>query len=142
MWALAERARPEDPSRRRYQAAGNRFQLEVDDLASTVDRLRASGAQFRGDVVQGQGGDQILVEDRLATRSSSSSQHKAEPVRRDSTVRWSADEGLLGGIDIGELGPIELGVATVGGQQSQMISPLGHPAVLDEQDLVGGADGR
>jgi hypothetical protein len=45
----------------------NRFQLEVDDLASTVDRLRASGAQFRGDVVQGRGGDQILVEDRLAT---------------------------------------------------------------------------
>ncbi|MBA2385951.1 MAG: VOC family protein [Acidimicrobiia bacterium] len=41
----------------------NRFQLEVDDLASTVDRLRASGAQFRGDVVQGRGGDQILVED-------------------------------------------------------------------------------
>jgi len=63
LWALAERARPEDPSRRRYQAAGNRFQLEVDDLASTVDRLRASGAQFRGDVVQGRGGDQILVED-------------------------------------------------------------------------------
>ena len=41
----------------------NRFQIEVDDLASTVEELRESGARFRGDIVHGQGGDQILVED-------------------------------------------------------------------------------
>jgi catechol 2,3-dioxygenase-like lactoylglutathione lyase family enzyme len=41
----------------------NRFQLEVDDLAAVEDRLRASGAAFRGDRVSGQGGDQLLVED-------------------------------------------------------------------------------
>jgi catechol 2,3-dioxygenase-like lactoylglutathione lyase family enzyme len=41
----------------------NRFQLTVDDLQGTVDRLRREGAQFRGDVVKGQGGRQILVED-------------------------------------------------------------------------------
>lgn len=41
----------------------NRFQIEVDDLQATVDRLRRDGAQFRGDIVKGQGGDQILVED-------------------------------------------------------------------------------
>lgn len=41
----------------------NRFQIEVDDLASTVEQLRESGARFRGDIVKGQGGDQILVED-------------------------------------------------------------------------------
>jgi catechol 2,3-dioxygenase-like lactoylglutathione lyase family enzyme len=41
----------------------NRFQLEVEDLGATVDALRAAGASFRGDRVQGQGGAQILVED-------------------------------------------------------------------------------
>jgi catechol 2,3-dioxygenase-like lactoylglutathione lyase family enzyme len=41
----------------------NRFQLEVSDLAATVDRLRARGARFRNDIVTGVGGKQILVED-------------------------------------------------------------------------------
>jgi catechol 2,3-dioxygenase-like lactoylglutathione lyase family enzyme len=41
----------------------NRFQVTVDDLEATVDRLRREGAHFRGELVKGQGGDQILVED-------------------------------------------------------------------------------
>jgi catechol 2,3-dioxygenase-like lactoylglutathione lyase family enzyme len=41
----------------------NRFQLEVDDLDATVEALRASGASFRGDLVVGRGGKQILVDD-------------------------------------------------------------------------------
>lgn len=41
----------------------NRFTLEVDDLAATVDALRAAGARFRNDIVTGVGGKQILVED-------------------------------------------------------------------------------
>jgi catechol 2,3-dioxygenase-like lactoylglutathione lyase family enzyme len=41
----------------------NRFQLAVDDLDATVDRLRREGARFRGDLVEGPGGRQILVED-------------------------------------------------------------------------------
>jgi catechol 2,3-dioxygenase-like lactoylglutathione lyase family enzyme len=41
----------------------NRFSLEVPDLAATVERLRASGAHFRNDIVTGVGGKQILVED-------------------------------------------------------------------------------
>lgn len=41
----------------------NRFTVEVDDLAGTVDRLRAAGARFRNDIVTGVGGKQILVED-------------------------------------------------------------------------------
>jgi catechol 2,3-dioxygenase-like lactoylglutathione lyase family enzyme len=41
----------------------NRIQLEVDDLEATVERLRASGATFRGDIVVGRGGKQILVDD-------------------------------------------------------------------------------
>ena len=41
----------------------NRFQLEVQGLEARVDALREAGARFRGDLVEGQGGAQILVED-------------------------------------------------------------------------------
>jgi len=41
----------------------NRFQIEVTDLDAEVDRLRAAGAAFRNEIVDGVGGRQILVED-------------------------------------------------------------------------------
>jgi len=41
----------------------NRFQLEVEDLAATVGRLREQGASFRNEIVTGEGGEQILLED-------------------------------------------------------------------------------
>ena len=52
------------PDGRRPEPGGwNRFQLEVDDLGSEVDRLRAAGARFRNEIVEGMGGNQILLED-------------------------------------------------------------------------------
>ena len=41
----------------------NRVQLEVDDLEATVAALRASGARFRNEIVTGNGGKQILLDD-------------------------------------------------------------------------------
>jgi catechol 2,3-dioxygenase-like lactoylglutathione lyase family enzyme len=41
----------------------NRFQLEVEDLEGIAADLRSVGASFRGDITQGQGGKQLLVED-------------------------------------------------------------------------------
>jgi catechol 2,3-dioxygenase-like lactoylglutathione lyase family enzyme len=41
----------------------NRFSLEVSDLDSLVESLRAGGVQFRNEVVNGRGGKQILAED-------------------------------------------------------------------------------
>ena len=41
----------------------NRFQLQVDDLDTTVTTLREGGCTFRGDVVDGNGGRQVLLED-------------------------------------------------------------------------------
>jgi catechol 2,3-dioxygenase-like lactoylglutathione lyase family enzyme len=41
----------------------NRFQLTVDDIESVVDRLKQADVTFRGELVEGQGGKQILVED-------------------------------------------------------------------------------
>jgi catechol 2,3-dioxygenase-like lactoylglutathione lyase family enzyme len=41
----------------------NRFLVEVDDLDAIVGELRAAGAHFRNEIVDGVGGRQILVED-------------------------------------------------------------------------------
>ncbi|HUY51864.1 MAG TPA: VOC family protein [Streptosporangiaceae bacterium] len=52
------------PDGRMQEPGGwNRFQIQVTDLAATVDELRKSGARFRNDIVTGIGGKQILVED-------------------------------------------------------------------------------
>lgn len=41
----------------------NRIQIEVADLASKVETLRKAGAHFRNDIVIGNGGKQILLDD-------------------------------------------------------------------------------
>lgn len=41
----------------------NRILLEISDLKGTVDALRKRGARFRGDIIKGIGGDQILIID-------------------------------------------------------------------------------
>jgi catechol 2,3-dioxygenase-like lactoylglutathione lyase family enzyme len=41
----------------------NRIQLEVTDLADTVERLKRHGSRFRNEIVSGNGGKQILLED-------------------------------------------------------------------------------
>ncbi|MFC7534108.1 VOC family protein [Actinoplanes sp. GCM10030250] len=44
-------------------AGGNRVHLVFDDLGAEVERLRAEGLAFTGDVVSGPGGSQILLTD-------------------------------------------------------------------------------
>jgi predicted enzyme related to lactoylglutathione lyase len=41
----------------------NRFQIEVDDLAATVEKLGNVGCRFRNEIVVGNGGKQILADD-------------------------------------------------------------------------------
>ena len=41
----------------------NRIQIEVADLAKKVEVLRKQGAHFRNDIVSGNGGRQILLDD-------------------------------------------------------------------------------
>lgn len=41
----------------------NRIQIDVDDLAATVQRLKDRGCRFRNEIVIGNGGKQVLVED-------------------------------------------------------------------------------
>jgi predicted enzyme related to lactoylglutathione lyase len=41
----------------------NRIQIEVEDLEATVEKLKDVGAKFRNEIVIGNGGKQILVDD-------------------------------------------------------------------------------
>lgn len=41
----------------------NRFQIEVDDLAATVEKMKQQGCQFRSEIIAGNGGKQILAND-------------------------------------------------------------------------------
>jgi catechol 2,3-dioxygenase-like lactoylglutathione lyase family enzyme len=41
----------------------NRVQIEVADLEATVEKLKRAGARFRNEIVTGNGGKQILIED-------------------------------------------------------------------------------
>jgi len=52
------------PDGRKPEPGGwNRIQLEVVDLGREVERLRTAGARFRNEIVVGNGGKQILIED-------------------------------------------------------------------------------
>jgi catechol 2,3-dioxygenase-like lactoylglutathione lyase family enzyme len=41
----------------------NRIQIEVKDLEKFVSKLKSENASFRNEIVVGQGGNQILLED-------------------------------------------------------------------------------
>jgi predicted enzyme related to lactoylglutathione lyase len=41
----------------------NRMQIEVDDLSETAKRLKHAGCHFRGEIVMGRGGKQLLLDD-------------------------------------------------------------------------------
>ncbi|HIB11381.1 MAG TPA: VOC family protein [Dehalococcoidia bacterium] len=41
----------------------NRLVIKVDDLASLVEELKATGTTFRNEIISGVGGLQVLVED-------------------------------------------------------------------------------
>ncbi len=50
-------------SQRPAPGGWNRIQIEVGDLEAIVEKLKSSGARFRNEIVSGNGGKQILVED-------------------------------------------------------------------------------
>jgi catechol 2,3-dioxygenase-like lactoylglutathione lyase family enzyme len=41
----------------------NRIQIEVEDIEATVSKLKDAGGRFRNEIVTGNGGKQILIED-------------------------------------------------------------------------------
>ena len=74
------------PDGRKPEPGGwNRFALEVDDVAATVERLRSAGVHFRSDVIIGTGGKQALVED-----PSGNPIELFEPIRPEARLTQSA----------------------------------------------------
>jgi len=52
------------PDGRKPEPGGwNRIQLEISNLAREVESMRGAGARFHNDIVSGNGGKQILLED-------------------------------------------------------------------------------
>lgn len=52
------------PDGRRPEPGGwNRIQIDVHDLTALVEQFRTGGAHFRNDIVSGNGGRQILLDD-------------------------------------------------------------------------------
>ena len=56
-------AQPMPDGRKPEPGGWNRIQLQVADLAGEVEKLRSAGARFRNDIVIGNGGKQILLDD-------------------------------------------------------------------------------
>jgi catechol 2,3-dioxygenase-like lactoylglutathione lyase family enzyme len=70
----------------------NRFQLEVTDLAATVDELRARGVRFRSEVIVGVGGNQIIAED-----PSGNPVELFQPTREEAALSSRGDAGTTAG---------------------------------------------
>jgi len=56
-------ARPMPDGAKPGPGGWNRIHLIVDDIDAEVARLRAAGAGFRNDIVEGPGGKQVLLQD-------------------------------------------------------------------------------
>jgi catechol 2,3-dioxygenase-like lactoylglutathione lyase family enzyme len=56
-------ARPMPDGARPVPGGWNRIHLIVDDIEAEVTRLRAAGAPFRNDILEGPGGKQVLLQD-------------------------------------------------------------------------------
>jgi catechol 2,3-dioxygenase-like lactoylglutathione lyase family enzyme len=56
-------ARPMPDGRQPQPGGWNRIHFIVDDLEAEVAGLRAAGVTFRGEIVKGPGGSQILLDD-------------------------------------------------------------------------------
>ena len=56
-------ARPMPDGRQPVAGGWNRIHLIVDDIEAEVARLRAAGAPFRNEIIEGPGGQQIVLDD-------------------------------------------------------------------------------
>ena len=60
---LSSAGKPMPDGRMPEPGGWNRIHLIVEDIATDVERLRASGLTFRNDIITGPGGQQIVLED-------------------------------------------------------------------------------
>jgi len=60
---MSSAARPMPDGEKPTPGGWNRIHLIVDDLAAEVARLKAAGAPFRNEILEGPGGKQVLLQD-------------------------------------------------------------------------------
>jgi catechol 2,3-dioxygenase-like lactoylglutathione lyase family enzyme len=60
---MSSAGRPMPDGARPGPGGWNRIHLIVDNIEAEVARLRAAGARFRNDIIEGPGGKQILLQD-------------------------------------------------------------------------------
>lgn len=60
---MSSAARPMPDGEKPTPGGWNRIHLIVDDLAAEVARLKAEGAPFRNEILEGPGGKQVLLRD-------------------------------------------------------------------------------
>jgi catechol 2,3-dioxygenase-like lactoylglutathione lyase family enzyme len=60
---LSSAGRPMPDGRRPEPGGWNRIHFIVEDIAAEAARLRAAGVRFRGEILRGPGGAQVLLED-------------------------------------------------------------------------------
>lgn len=60
---MSSAARPMPDGEKPTSGGWNRIHLIVDDLAAEVARLKAAGAPFRNEILEGPGGKQVLLQD-------------------------------------------------------------------------------
>ena len=93
----------------------NRFSVEVDDLASVVEGLRAAGARFRGEIVTGVGGRQILLDD-----PSGNPVELFEPVLDEARLGRAPDHGAAStDYRVGPIGWVQSALREVGDAPNQ-----------------------
>ncbi len=73
--------RPMPDGTRPVPGGWNRLHLQVADLATEVERLRAAGCRFHNDIITGPGGSQILLQDPSGQRGRAVPARPARPVR-------------------------------------------------------------
>ena len=61
---VVRRCKPGDAGRPVPEPGGwNRIQIEVTDLAAHAEKLREAGVALRSNIIEGQGGKQLIVDD-------------------------------------------------------------------------------
>ena len=66
LWLAGPRtsaAQPMPDGRTPEPGGWNRLVIEVDDLASVVEKLKSDGTAFRNEIISGVGGLQVLIDD-------------------------------------------------------------------------------
>lgn len=92
----------------------NRFSVEVDDVDGTASALRGAGIGFRGDVIAGVGGKQVLIND-----PSGNPIELFEPTRSEARLDDAPGAATAGSMELRRIGFVESSLVNLSDAPSQ-----------------------